>query len=301
MGAVVIGAVLLTLPWWPDFLITTISPKLNMVRPAPKLLDIDWGYLTPVYGKQLMILAGLGLVWSMVRARWFGLTLVLWIGLLFMSANQGIVRIPGPGVINKTSVEIMLFMPLSLLAGYMVGCLFNTGRKVLPVRFHMPYHLALVLAGSVLAFFGARSMLPILNPVTFLFREADKPALEWIRENLPSNEAILINSFMWNNGVYAGQDGGYWITPMIGHKTLPPPVLYDLGDAVEKKLINQTCREVIDRGKNPADLYELMESQKINYVYLGARGGVLSPAALKSSPLFRLMYNHDGVWIFKLQ
>jgi hypothetical protein len=248
-----------------------------------------------------VILAGLGLILSIVRARWFGPTLALWIGLLFISANQGIFRVPGAGFINKTSVEIMLFMPLSLLAGYLVGCVIHAVRRILPTRFQPPYHLVLVLAAVALAMFGARRMLPLLNPATFLIREADKPALQWIQEHLPAGETILINSFHWNVQLYAGQDGGYWITPMAGRKTFPPPVLYDLGVAEEKERINQTCRAIIDRGKNPADLYELMRSQNIQYVYLGARGGVLSPGALKASPLFRLMYNRDGVYIFELQ
>ena len=300
-GTVTIGAVLLTLPWWPTFFITTIAPKLSLAQPGAQPLKIDWGYLTPIYGKQVMILAGVGLAWSIIRARWFGLTMALWIGLLFMIANQGIIHLPGAGFVNKTSVEITLFMPLSLLGGYLIGCLIHTGRKILPIRYHTPYHLALIFAAAVLALLGARSMIPILNPVTFLFREADKPALVWIRENLPSSETILINPFLWNKGVYAGQDGGYWITPMIGQKSLPPPVLYSLGDPQEILRINQICQQVIDQGKNPGELYELLQAQNIRYIFLGARGGVLSPGALQSSPLFRLMYNQNGVWIFKLQ
>jgi hypothetical protein len=301
LGVVVIGAFLLTIPWWPRFFLTTIVPRLNQAQLESQPLKIDWGYLIPVYGKPVMILAGLGLAWSIVRARWFGLTLALWIGLLFMIANQGIVHLPRAGFVNKTSVEIMLFMPLSVLAGYLVGVLIHAGRKTLPVGLHTPYHLVLLLAASALALMGARRLLPILNPITFLFREADRSALEWVQENLPSNETFLINPFHWNTGVYAGQDGGYWITPMTGHKSIPPPVLYDLGDLQEKDRINQICRQVIDQGKNPANLYALMKLQNIRYVYLGGRGGVLSPGTLHRSPLFRLLYNHAGVWIFERQ
>ena len=301
LGVIVIGALLLTLPWWPTFFSTAIAPKLNLAPPAPQSLTIDWGYLTPAYGKQVLILAGIGLAWSMVRARWFGLTLTLWVGLLFMSANQGIVHLPGAGFVNKTSVEIMLFMPLSVLAGYLLACLFQAGRRIIPVRWHFPYHLGLVLIGFVFTLVGTRSLLPILNPITFLFREADKPAMAWISANLSPDETILINPFLWNNGVYAGQDGGYWITPMTGRKSLPPPVLYALGGGEEILRINRICKQVIDQGKDPAILYDLLKQQGIHFIYIGGRGGVLSPKALKESPLFQTIYHQDGVWIFKIR
>jgi len=299
IGLVVFGSVLITLPWWPTFYLTAIAPKFGFDQPASQPLKIDWGYLTPVFGKQVLILATLGLIWSIIRARWFGLTLALWIGFLFMTANQGIIRFPGAGFVNKTSVEIMLFLPLSVLAGYLVSQLIQIGRKVFPNQLHTLYNLTLFILIGISTFAGAQKLMPILNPITFFIREADKQAIDWVEANIPPNETVLINPFLWNKNAYAGQDGGYWITPNAGVNTLPPPVLYTLGDPEQIYRINQLCQQIIDNGKNPEELNALLKSHNIKYVYIGVRGGVLSPKSIKESALFQSIYEEEGVWIFK--
>jgi hypothetical protein len=175
------------------------------------------------------------------------------------------------------------------------------GRKILPIRFHTLYHVNLLALLAILTIMGSNKLIPILNPITFFFREADKNALNWIEAHISPNETILINPFLWNNGVYAGQDGGYWITPTAGRKTIPPPVLYAYKDPHEIYQINQLCRKVIDNGKKPDELYAFMQSEGIEYIYIGARGGVLSPQELKESRLFQLIYELNGIWIFKTQ
>jgi hypothetical protein len=130
-------------------------------------------------------------------------------------------------------------------------------------------------------------------------RQADRPALEWIETNLPDNETVLINPFLWGYGIYAGQDGGYWITPLAGRKTLPPPNLYSMGNPQDIENISRSCQLVLDKGKDPAALHELMRLQGVRYIYSGRRGGVLSPKALQESTLFNLVYAQDGVWIFE--
>lgn len=291
-------AIVLSLPWWPSLTRTMLAPALAS-SPAPQPLSIDWGYLTPVYGKAVSIIALFGLIWSILRLRWFGPTLALWIGLMFLSANQGIIRIPLAGNVNKTSVEITLFLPSAILAGYLVADLLNEGQRRLPRPFHLPFQMAAALGAAVLMIAGARRVISLINPVTLLFRAADRPAMEWIQANLPSDAELLINPFLWGYGVYAGQDGGYWITPMTGRRTLPPPALYGLGDAAQFQRISQASRNALEAGKDPQRLYDLLQQQGIRYIYLGARGGAISPQALQQSKLFRVLYVQDGVWIFE--
>jgi hypothetical protein len=291
-------AIALSLPWWPSLTRTMLAPALASA-PAPQPLSIDWGYLTPVYGKAVSIAAALGLLWSILRLRWFGPTLALWIGLMFLSANQGILRIPLAGNVNKTSVEITLFLPTAVLAGFFIADLLHEGQRRLSRPFHLPYQTVAALGAAVLMVSGARRVISLINPVTLLFRAADRPAMEWINANLPPDSELLINPFLWGYGVYAGQDGGYWITPMTGRRTLPPPALYGLGDADQFQRIHQASRSALEAGKDPVRLYDLLRQQGIRYVYLGARGGAISSQALRQSPLFRVLYAQDGVWIFE--
>jgi hypothetical protein len=136
----------------------------------------------------------------------------------------------------------------------------------------------------------------IINPSTILSRQADLPAIEWIKTNIPENETIVINPFLWGYGVYAGSDGGYWISPITGRPTLPPPVLYSL-DKNRNQIVEQ-CEKVIDLSSNPVALKEFLYTNQFHHIYVGSKGGVLSPKVLVASGLFTTLYHQDGVWIF---
>ncbi|MBN1148874.1 MAG: hypothetical protein JXA78_16550 [Anaerolineales bacterium] len=292
-------AVLVSLPWWPAFISSLLLPQTSVSGAAKNnFSDFAWGYLTSAYGKQAMYLAGLGLAWSLARARWFGATLALWVALLFLLANPGAVDLPGGGLVNNTSVEIMLFMPISVLAGYLSAEVVSAPRRFIPLRGRPVYAAVVGLAGAALALVGARNLLPILNPITFLFREADAPAIAWVAENVPAGETVLTNPFLWGYGLYAGQDGGAWIPALAGRASMPPPVLQALGDHNNARQATEISRQIVERSKDPQALYDLMQAEGVQFIYLGARGGAISAQALRESPLFDLLYARDGVWIF---
>ena len=301
LAAVGVPAILVSLPWWPALLRSLILPGLATSTASPRPLDVDWGLLTPVFGKQVMFLSLAGLVISLVRARWFGPVLALWVGLLFISANQGTIPLPGTSFINLTSVEIMFFLPLSVLAGYFASFIIRGVGKLIPGWGRLPYAFILTVALSATALIGSRLIMPILNPVTLLFREADRQAIQWIADNISPEETILTNPFLWGYGIYAGQDGGYWITPLAGRKTMPPPILYAYSTTDEQKLVAETCKRVIDQASDPQALAALMKAQGIRYVYIGRRGGVLSPQLLARSGLFQTRYSQAGAWLFELK
>ena len=297
---VTLAALVLSIPQWPNFLASTVVQRISSGQAGVQpFADFSWSYLTTAYGRQAIILASLGLVFSILRGRWFGPILALWISLLFLIANPMRINFPGGGLINNTSVEITLFLPIAVLSGYLVGTILEATSQFPLEKWKVVYWGTAATVGIVFAIIGARKIIPILNPITMLSRQADKPAINWIEENIPQNETILINPFLWGYGFYAGQDGGYWITPISGRKTVPPPMLYPLGDPDTILPINEICQKLNEFGKNPEQLYSLMEEQRINYLYSGVRGGVISPKALKESELFTLIYAQDGTWIFE--
>jgi hypothetical protein len=294
-------AVLICLPWLPELLQTMVIPRLARIADSASPIRIDWGYFTPVYGTQVLWLAAGGLLISLLRARWFGPILALWSGLLLISANQGILRLPGVGMINLVSVEIMLFMPIAILGGFFVSQVWRLALKLIPIRWKTLAWALLALALIGVGFAGAQKQLPIINPVTVLFRQADRPAIAWINENLPQDETILINPFLWGYGIYAGQDGGYWIASLAGRKTMPPNLLYGLGNHDQIQHINQICQDTIRLAADPAGLRELLKREGIRYVFIGRRGGVLSAQKLEASGVFQPRYHQDGVWLFEVE
>jgi hypothetical protein len=296
-------ALLLIIPWLPSTVRTLFIPMLSLWQGgnATPFGGFVWSFLTTALGTYTLVLAALGLLLGLLQRRWFTITLILWVALLFFLANVDALGLPGGGFITNLSVEITLFMPISVLGGYLIAQLIELWMKVIPQRMLKIVQSAIVVTAMILSLIAARHLIPILNPITFLFRQADKPALTWIKDNIPADETILINPFSWGYGFYAGADGGYWITPLTGLKTMPPPVLYGLDyDLQVVEAINELNQQVIESGGNAEALHPLLLDTGINYIYLGSRGGPISPLALRSSPLYKLLYNQDGTWLFEV-
>ena len=305
--SLVIGGcgLILTLPWWPETISQFIVPfteQSNTISTLPPFFaGFAWNLLTAASGRLVLYLAGLGLILAILLRRWLWPSIVLWVAGMFLLSNLSALGIPGLDLINTTSVQITLFLPLSLLIGFLFAWVLEGINSRLPTRFQNPYWAVVLLTGGILSLYGARALLPILNPITLLSCAPDEPAIVWLDKHIPEGESVLINPFLWGYGIYAGQDGGSWITPLAGRKTLPPPVLYGMVNQPEKAraIIDQTS-QVLDLNRDPEALYEYLRLEGIHYVFLGARGGALSPQALRDSPLFQLLYAEDGAWIFKL-
>jgi hypothetical protein len=133
-----------------------------------------------------------------------------------------------------------------------------------------------------------------------LMRQADEPAIDWIRESTPGDARFLVNPAPWSAYMYAGHDGGYWISPLARRQTVPPPVLYGLGSREEIDAINRVCAAVGNLAQDPAALWSLLRKWGITHLYIGARGGVLSAKALDNSEYFSTVYTGDGAWVFEV-
>ncbi len=100
--------------------------------------------------------------------------------------------------------------------------------------------------------------------------------------------------------MFAGADGGYWISPLSGYPTFPPPVIAGFGPPeTYQKLFNQV-QQVMKLANDPAALADYLDSIGIHYIYSGIKGGILSPQLLESSPRYQLIFNDNGARVFKL-
>jgi hypothetical protein len=306
LGSAAIVGLAFSLPWWPAALQTLFLPQASATLPsfgewARPFGDFAWGYLNTALGKQAMVLAGLGWGLAVLRRKAMAASLPLWVVLLFIIANPGALALPGGGFVNNTSVEIMLFIPLGTLGGWLVGWpVAKIGERL---KGWMRWTFGgLVMIGALAAgLWGARNLMPILNPGTILARQADLKAADWIAKNIPEGETILINSFAWGYGKLAGNDGGYWIAPLTGRQTLPPAVLHGLSNPPE--VVQKTdalAKEAFDKSGDPQALSKLMLENGLRYIYLGVRGGPMSAKELLDSGLFTAIYDKEGTWVFKV-
>jgi hypothetical protein len=290
--------IITVVPWFIPTIHSTFLPSVTASPSSsiPFFQGFSWPYLTSALGKQALAIAGLGLLWGLLKSQRFSLILVLWVGLLLLLANLGALNLPGGALISTPSVEIMLFIPVSILGGYFIDQLITLWKAVLPVQLAYPSMGIVLVLAVLVSYLGARQLVNILNPITILSRNADLPAITWVSEHIPPNETLLINPFAWGYGLYAGNDGGYWISPLSRRLTLPPPVLYGLGqDASQTTTLAQ---QVIATSSDPKAFWEFLRTHHLSYIYIGARGGVIPPEKLASSGLFILIYHQDGVWIF---
>jgi hypothetical protein len=153
-----------------------------------------------------------------------------------------------------------------------------------------------------IAGFASLKIISILNPITFLARQPDLQAMPWIETYIPGDSQIMINPFLWGYGLYAGSDGGYWISTMTGRRTVPPPILYGLDmDPEARKNTTEFIAQTITLAGDPQALADLLIDQDIDYVYLGARGGVFSPSRLAANPHYIELYQKEGVHIYQVR
>ena len=112
--------IVLVFPWLFQMLKNTLLPVVNSSfgGDASFFQDFSWGFLTSALGKQTLIIACLGLLWGLIKRERFTYIFLLWTFLLFLVANFNALHLPGGGLISNLSVEIMLFMPISILGGY---------------------------------------------------------------------------------------------------------------------------------------------------------------------------------------
>ncbi len=316
-----LAAALLTWPWLGPTLLHLALPAAQAWPLVEETLSLYYPLFGPGRAVTPLIAAGaiLGLPWRRHRT----LLLAAWVALMVVLANPGLVGLQagGPidlltgwhlgGIVDDTAVAIALYVPLSLAAALAGGGLARLvrwgGRRLLgraagEGERRAPWWgrgwrwaaAAILLAACA---WGAHDLRQVVNPSTALLAPADEHAIAWIAENTAPGDQFLINAYEWLPHVYAGMDGGYWITPLAGRPTWPPPALYGLGTAEYIRRVNDLLAPAM-ASAGGEELLPLLQRSGIDYVYLGRYGGPLQPEKLLANPGFRLVYQQEGVWIW---
>jgi uncharacterized membrane protein len=224
--------------------------------------------------------------------------LLAWIISLYGIAKPNIFGIPFlPGFINQTSIEITLFIPTAILGGYLISEISSQTDHFFLHRWRKIWVGGVTAVWMGISIFGAQRLLPTLNPETFLFRETDRAAIEWVNENIPTDKPIIINPTEWGYGLFRGSDGGYWISPLTNHLTIPPNVLY--GTNREQHLqVNEFIKN-LQQTQNEDEIWTLIKQHDYEYIFIGTRGGFISTNMLRKSHHFESIYHYQNVWIFQ--
>jgi hypothetical protein len=311
-AVVCLMAALLALPWLVN-LVQALLPletiPSRMVGP-PSYNVVPYDLIMVRHNRGLIVLSICGLLWGAYKRERAVIVTALWVVIVAVMTNPTIFGFPSTWLVNNASLAISLFVPFAILGGYLLASLFVGWSLVLgrvvglgnQVRWSFGYwFIGLLVIGSV-ALWGAWGMLTIVNPATVLATRDDMAAMAWIRSNIPSDARFLINVRHWQGGTYVGTDGGYWIPLLTGRDTILPPAIYTYGSAEYVKGINDLAEEIVAiESFDEESTRRLLRDNGVTHIYIGARGGSITPQMLMASSYFRPVYSNGAVWIFRIQ
>ncbi len=217
------------------------------------------------------------------------LSLILLLSSLFVPLINLLPGYAYQTLLDRPFVEMILFVPLSILGGLgFAGLVKTLGRlefmRRLPSKL-MPGVVTLILFGLV--FVNAVSRYDFYpSDCCQIFAEPDAVAFDWMDKNLPDNAGILIASsdiVLFESGSLvsqAGSDGGIWLTPLIDRKTFSMSYLTDFNEISTRKILAQ-------RG--------------IMYIYIGGTARSFREAQLQNNPSFyKLIFSLSGAHVYEL-
>ncbi|MGA9351678.1 MAG: hypothetical protein WBW48_23155, partial [Anaerolineae bacterium] len=302
-------AVLLTLPWLVNLAhaLLPLETIPSRMTGSPSYNVIPHDLIMVRHNQALIALSICGFLWGLYKRERAVIVTALWVVIVAVITNPTIFGFPSTWLVNNASLAISLFVPFAILGGYFlaswfVGWSMVLGRVVgLGNQIHWHWFIGLLVIGSV-AWWGAGEMLTIVNPSTVLATRDDMAAMDWIRHNVPSDARFLINVRHWQGGTYVGSDGGYWIPLLTGHDTILPAAIYIYGSAEYVEGINGLAEEILaTESFDEERVQQLLRDNGVTHVYIGARGGSITPQMLIGSYYYRPVYSNGAVWIFRIQ
>jgi hypothetical protein len=302
-------ALLLTLPWWLNVLGGfLVDGALFFLRPsAEQAASIQqhnaWGAITPFYVKPYVLLgAFVGMLAAAWRRQWRLLALALWAALVLLITNPASVGLSGGGIITNFAVFIGAYVVVAPLCAYAVA----TALELLPRP------APLLLSGlAALALLGgsAASQGAIAERQFALLGPEDVPAMEWVRANTPPDARFLVDTLSAYSGTgVVGIDGGMWLPLAAGRGTTVPPLTYASERAEQPGYAEglvPAIKRLQELGLASQQAVAQLRAEGVGYVYVGPHRnpdakGWIDAAQLRDSPLWRLVYERDGVQIFQL-
>lgn len=279
----------------------------------------------------LVVLALLGLLALLWRRNNGGAVIGLWALLVWLLANPHMLGLFGTGIIDNFSVLLANYLVLAPLGGYGLALICaGLGRSVeqgaqraglLQPRFarhldhpqrrwwQQPTTLFSILLGAFVVAWGLSWQRQIAEPQFQLFTAADAEAMTWIVQHVPPDDKIFVNGLSSYGGtVYAGSDGGWWIPYESGRQTNIPPYVQGVEEGEQPNYQQHVTAEndrIMHLPISSAAAAEALRAAGYDYLYNGPAdttpsGEYISTQAIGSSPLYRQVYQRDGVTIWQI-
>ncbi|HWR66719.1 MAG TPA: DUF6541 family protein [Bellilinea sp.] len=292
--------VLLASPWlWRVWQQMGNQAVVGLVSPLDSsqagYFDYILYLLGPTHNAVWLAFAAVGLVWALLRRPVN--PLALWGLLLVLLTLPWGLRL-GPW--RPDHMAIVLFLPAAFMAADLV---FSLVDWVGHLRWRWPKRLAqaaILLAVGTGIIWSTWQTRNILNPETVFIDQADRDALDWVRENTPPDARFMLNTTAWMGRTYRGVDGGYWLLPYAGRQTILPPVMYTYAGSEYVAQIEKQAEQISKLTTCDEVFWTLVNDFKATYVYLHSGRGSLQPDALANCTQLVNVYRRGDVAIYEI-
>ena len=201
------------------------------------------------------------------------------------------------GPFRPDHYAIVLFLPAAVSGAHLLISAAQAAARVF--RSQAAGWAAGGLAVLLLLSWGMKETAEVINPVTILATQADRAALNWIRQNTPPEARFFINTAGWQGSTLRGADGGAWITTYTGRWALVPAVIYSWGGLVYSQQVGDFASRAQGITTCSDELTSLLKDANLSYLYLRQGSGALQAAALAHCPNFKRVYAQYGVTIIQ--
>ncbi len=254
----------------------------------------------------------LGLASLLWRRQAAGIVLTLWAIFAWLAANPQLIGLNGQGLITTFTVLIGAYVAITPAAGAgwltLIRLFAILTRSVWKWQDRSIIVVQIILALIVLGW-GTSIQVSILDPSYQLATPADIAAAEWIKTNLPADAAIFVNGFPAYGGyVYAGNDGGWWLSFLTGRRTnlLPMAVGFEATDPPDTlRQIAALHQSIQQFPIGSAEAAAALRASGFRFLYDGPAanpgGEYLDPAQIDTSPFYELIYRQNGVSIWRIR
>ncbi len=193
---------------------------------------------------------------------------------------------------------IVLFAPTALLLG-------DLSHNIARFPLHGWKRSVRTTAFGVLAItfivYGVQHGQRIVPPSVVFVTPADVEAIRWADVHLPDNAHIMVNAAPWQAGIYRGLDGGWWLLPLTGRATFPPPTLITYASPSLVRRVAEDAGTLSQLTTCDSAFWNVVQRQGITHLYLRAGTGSLQADTLQNCNGLAPIYAQQGVTILAIR
>jgi hypothetical protein len=289
-----------------DLGLTPISETLNHVVAG------DWISSFPLLRYLVLFLLPVGILWIFIREKdekvWpfvTVITIIILSGLIIIFSMLGISALPLPGLPQWELHMGIIYNLLLLFSGILIGDLLTyllTILKENKQKFKLDLNRKFIVGLTIFFILVPFIYYGGINEEKYLAGQVgyfdamtndDLALIQWMQENIPNNSTVLVHMF----------DGGVYLAPLAGYKTLFVPLI-TLSNA------NPDYRKILDSiasGELTPEIYEKLQKYGFEYLFIGSK---ISPhgadlnwphwnaEAVHGNPNFKLIHSVGSSYLF---